>query len=347
MSHELYMQRAIQLAQLSGKAVKTNPNVGSILVYKDRIIGEGYYQTFGGPHAEVNAINSVKSADKHLISKSTLYVSLEPCCIHRKTPPCTDLIIKSDIPKVVISAVDPNPDIAGRGIQILRNQGIAVMENILKTQGNRLIAPFVSLLNKQPYIVLKWAMTKDHYMGHEDTRLMISNNLTNAFTHTLRSKVDGILIGKTTALQDNPSLTTRHIDGESPTRIILDANLEVPANSNIYNNEVDTIIINHTKQHIDGNTKFIKVKDTKDLSEVSEVLFHEGIYRILVEGGSKVLKSFIKYNIWHEAYLISSNENVDSDLDILKLVKAPLIKGQLINTIKMSDNTIKHLINLL
>ncbi len=341
MAHQIYMGHAIQQAKLGGKMVKTNPNVGCIIVFKDRVIGEGFYQAFGEPHAEVNAINSVKEENRQLINKSTMYVSLEPCCIHRKTPACTDLILKSGIKKVVISCKDPNPDVAGKGIELLKSNGIEVITDILSDQGEQLINPFKRYLNKRPYIILKWAQTKDNYIGHREERVLISNKYSNLYTHQLRAQVDGILVGKTTALSDNPSLTTRHVIGENPVRIILDAALEIPLTQQIYNTESQTIIINEIKSEEDGNVKYIKVKDTKDLDIIAETLFNAGIFRLLVEGGKKTLTSFIDQSQWDEAHIITASTNINNAFDPKGLVKAPFIKGHLIDKLDFEKDKVE------
>ena len=241
--HELYMQRCIDLARLAGKNVRSNPNVGSVLVHDGRIIGESYHKAYGEAHAERNAIASVRNEDRELIPDATLYISLEPCNISAKTPPCSELIIDSGIKKIVIGTKDPNPKIAGSSIAFLEQKGIHVTQGILEPQARQLIAPFVSNLNKLPYIILKYAQSTDNYIGKRDMNIWLSNDAMKRKSHIWRTEVDAILVGYNTALTDNPKLTTRLVPGESPLRIILDRDLSLPRTHHVWSDSNKSLFV--------------------------------------------------------------------------------------------------------
>lgn len=317
--HRKYLKRCVLLAKRAGKKVKANPQVGAILVHENQIIGEGYHKKYGGPHAEVNAINAVSDQNKHLISKSTLYVSLEPCNHHGKTGPCSDFILEQKIPHVVIAQRDPNHNIENDGMGKLRAAGVRV-DLIEQVEAANLIRPFThGALQGMPYVILKFAQSKDFYMGQKGKQVWISNPYTQHLVHKWRSEVDGIMVGSQTVQVDNPKLTTRLHHGESPMRIILDRN-----------NSIDQ------RYHVmsDGNESLI-ISESDDLKKVLKSLYNKGIYRIMVEGGATLFKSFIKENLWHEARIISSSKSLKSG------IKAPAIKGKLVRTESLADDLIQ------
>ncbi len=218
---EIYVQRCFDMAVLGVDKVSPNPMVGAILVHKNRIIGEGYHEKFGQAHAEVNALRNVEPSDKKYISSSTLYVSLEPCCIHGNTPPCTDLIIKNGIPEVVISCLDQTPKVAGEGVGKLKRSGINVFEGLLKQKGERLSNirnTFVT--EERPYIILKYAQSLDGFIGKPDRQVWLTNSVSKRLVHKWRQEADAIIVGTNTALIDNPKLTTRYFSGSCPLRIV-------------------------------------------------------------------------------------------------------------------------------
>ncbi|MBI3882924.1 MAG: bifunctional diaminohydroxyphosphoribosylaminopyrimidine deaminase/5-amino-6-(5-phosphoribosylamino)uracil reductase RibD [Sphingobacteriales bacterium] len=244
------MQRCLELAKLGAGSVAPNPMVGAVLVYEDRIIGEGYHQQYGQAHAEVNCINSVKKEDKELISKSTIYVSLEPCAHYGKTPPCVNLIIEKQIPHVVVACRDSYKEVNGKGIEILKATGVNVVLGILEKEAIELNKRFFTFHREQrPYIILKWAQSGNAKIGNADfSRVLISNEQTNKHVHKWRSEEAAILVGTNTALYDNPSLTTRLWQGNNPVRLVIDTDLKLPTSLQLFNGEVKTIVFNKVKQ---------------------------------------------------------------------------------------------------
>lgn len=339
---EIYMRRALHLASLSHNEIKTNPNVGAVIVYNGMIIGEGRYAEFGKSHAEVNALKSVAPTNRQYIKDSTIYVTLEPCCYYGKTPPCTGAIIDAGIKRVIVSYIDPNPKIAGQGIQLLKDAGIAVKTDVLAQEGKLMVAPFLAHLNQRPYVILKWAKSSNNIMGHSDIRTSISGALSGIFTHTLRTRVDGIMVASNTAIVDDPALTTRHVNGDSPTRILIDTNLTVSTESKIYNNEAETIVINQLKDSNEINgIRYIKVADTHNIEDVLSKLYECGMHRILVEGGKKLLTSYIRGNHWDKSYVISSQNKIVKDLNA---VTAPSLLGSKVESFVMGEDVINGLI---
>src|SRR5437868_6012424 len=233
------MHRCLELAKLAAGNVAPNPMVGAVLVHEEKIISEGYHKQFGEPHAEVNCINNVKEEDKHLIEKSTLYVSLEPCSHFGKTPPCTDLIIKNKIPKVVIGCVDIYKEVHGRGIKKLQDAEVEVVTGILEKECIELNKRFFTFHEKyRPYIILKWAESANGKIGIDTERVLISNEYSDRLVHKWRSEEAAILIGTNTALKDDPSLTTRLWQGNNPVRLVIDMDLRLPSHLKIFNREI-------------------------------------------------------------------------------------------------------------
>ena len=333
--HEKYIKRCFTLARKAAKHTKSNPMVGAVLVYEDRVIGEGYHEFYGGHHAEVNAIKSVKKANQHLIQDATLYVSLEPCCIERKTPACTNLILKHKIKKVFISALDPNPDVAGKGVKILTSAGCVVEVGILKKEGEILIRKFESNLKKKPYVILKFAQSDDRFIGQENETIAISNEYTKVLVHKWRSEVDGILVGYKTALVDNPRLTTREYNGENPIRIAIDRNASLPKSHHLWSDENESWFLSNVDSDLETNKKIINTSyDPFDWKIVLSNLYDSGIYSILIEGGAKTINSLIKSDLWDEARVITS------PLKLNEGIKAPVITGRLMDTINLKEDTI-------
>jgi len=303
------MHRCLQLAKFGAGEVSPNPMVGAVLVNNGRIIGEGYHKKFGEPHAEVNCLNSVKEEDKRLIPGSVLYVSLEPCSHFGKTPPCTDLIIKNRIPKVVIGCQDPSKEV--KGVEKLMSAGVEVETYILEDEckaQNKIF--FIFHTQHRPYIILKWAETADGKIAAEGTaRLQISNEETNRLVHKWRSEEASILVGTNTALFDDPELTTRNWAGPSPVRLVIDMDLKLPSSLKIFNGKDRTVIFNTVKHEESGNLTYYQV--TEDLSLVQQIvnaLYQMKIQSVIVEGGARVLQSFIDEGIWDEARVIKNEK---------------------------------------
>jgi diaminohydroxyphosphoribosylaminopyrimidine deaminase/5-amino-6-(5-phosphoribosylamino)uracil reductase len=301
--HEKYMQRCIELASLGIGEVSPNPMVGAVLVYEDRIIGEGFHQQYGKTHAEVNCINSVEESNRRLIPASTLYVSLEPCSHHGKTPPCVDLILKEGIKKVMIGAKDTSSKVNGSGIQKLRENQVEVIENILETacqwQNRRF---FVSQKLKRPYVILKWAESFDGFIGKEDQQIKISNELTNRVVHKWRSEEDAIWVGANTVKVDNPQLNVRLWKGKNPTRVVYDKDLSLDIKSSIFDAHQQTI-----RYHSSTHSSMDFVYQASFISEILADLWNRNIGSVIVEGGPKLVNQFIRQNIFDEIRLIRSS----------------------------------------
>jgi len=333
--NETYMYRCLQLAKPGAGYTAPNPLVGAVLVYDGRIIGEGYHQQYGQAHAEVNCINSVKDAEKDLITDSVLYVSLEPCAHHGKTPPCADLIIKHKIKNVVIGCRDPFAAVDGKGIEKLNAAGIHVTVGIAEEQCKLLNKRFFNFHTKQrPYIILKWAQTADCKMATADKRLHITNQFTNRLVHKWRSEEMGILVGTNTALQDDPELTNRLWSGNSPVRLVVDRYLRLPLTLKIFNQQQKTIIFNTVKQEQDGNILYFKIDDDKSIiQQIMNACFKENIISILVEGGAKLLQSFIDEGLWDEARIITNETmHIDNGLAAPKIADFTLVQSENIFT---------------
>jgi diaminohydroxyphosphoribosylaminopyrimidine deaminase/5-amino-6-(5-phosphoribosylamino)uracil reductase len=300
---EQYMFRCLELAKKGEGVVAPNPMVGAILVHQGRIIGEGYHQAYGGPHAEVNCLLSVTAADKPFIPLSILYVSLEPCSHQGKTPPCADMIIRERIPEVVIACRDPFPLVDGSGIEKLLRSGISVKQGVLETEAVNLNKRFFTFHQKQrPYIILKWAQTADGKIsGKGKNRVQISNSITNKLVHQWRSAEAAIMVGTETALLDNPSLISRTPGGMQPVRIIIDRNLRLPESFEIFNAAASTIIFNTIREEQRGNIYFCKLENEKDLlPAILKKLYSLQIQSVLVEGGKTLHESFLQSGNWDE-----------------------------------------------
>jgi diaminohydroxyphosphoribosylaminopyrimidine deaminase/5-amino-6-(5-phosphoribosylamino)uracil reductase len=305
------MSRCLGLAKLGAGNVAPNPMVGAVLVYEDKIIGEGYHQKYGEVHAEVNCINNVEEENKFLIEKSTLYVSLEPCSHFGKTPPCADLIIRNKIKKVVIGCKDIYKEVSGTGIQRLQNAGTEVITGILEKEciklNNRF---FIFHQNFRPYILLKWAQTANGKIGSSEKRILISNEYSNRLVHKWRSEEAAILVGTNTALHDDSLLTTRLWQGKNAVRIIIDTKLKLPSFLNIFNTDAKTLIYNLAKNSTEENLVYIKLESKNFTDQMLQSLFEMNIQSVMIEGGAKTLQSFINAGLWDEARIITNEELV-------------------------------------
>jgi diaminohydroxyphosphoribosylaminopyrimidine deaminase/5-amino-6-(5-phosphoribosylamino)uracil reductase len=319
------MQRCFELAKQGEGNVAPNPMVGAILVFNDLIIGEGYHSEFGKEHAEVNCINSVANEHLHLISQSTLYVSLEPCSHFGKTPPCTNSIIEKKIPKVVVGCQDSFFKVDGRGIETLRAAGIEVVCPILEKEALDLNKRFFTFHTKhRPYIILKWAQTANEMIAQNNySRLLISHETTNRQVHKWRSEEASILVGTNTALLDNPSLTNRLWPGKNPIRLVIDSNLKIQATSHLLDGSVQTIVFNSLRQEQAGAILYYKIAENKSwVLQITEALYQMNIQSLLVEGGATLLQSFIDENYWDEARVITNTE-----MEVSDGLKAPRLKN--------------------
>lgn len=340
MNHEAYMQRCIELAQNGAGNVSPNPMVGAVVVCDNKIIGEGYHQQCGEAHAEVNAINAVK--DKSLLSKATIYVSLEPCAHFGKTPPCSDFIIESKIPNVVIGCIDPFAEVAGKGIKKLEKAGVNVTVSVLEKECLNLNKRFFTFHQKQrPYIILKWAQSQDGFIDKERDDASqkinwITHSNTKQLTHKWRSEEDAILIGKNTAINDNPELTTRAIRGKNPIRIVIDRRLELSSNLKIFNNASRTIILNENKNEEKVAISYKKVNFLSFFDDLWSICIKNDINSILIEGGAFTLNKFIEKDLWDEARVLTGKPFFASG------IKAPIINTQPTHQITFGDDLITY-----
>ena len=313
--HKAFIQRCFELARNGNGNVAPNPMVGSVIVLENRIIGEGYHQKFGGAHAEVNAINSVK--DKDLLQQSTLYVNLEPCSHYGKTPPCSDLIIQYGIPRVVISNVDPNEQVKGKGVGKLEWAGVDLITGILEEEGEILNRRFFTFHRKsRPYIILKWAQTADGFIdvirnpSNSGQPNWITNEQARMLVHKWRSEEQSIMVGTNTAVLDNPNLNVRGWYGKNPVRLVIDRNLRLPRSLNLFNGIVPTLVF--TQQNAEtykvNGTEFITLNFDAYLAEnICKELYKRDINSVIIEGGARLLKTFIEAGLWDEARIFTGN----------------------------------------
>lgn len=306
--------------------------VGSVIVYDNKIIGEGYTSAYGGPHAEVNAINSVKN--KSLLNKSTLYVTLEPCSHFGKTPPCSDLIIKHKIPNVVIGCIDDNKKVAGHGIKKLKNSGCNVIVGILEHECKNHHKRFFTFHNKKrPYIILKWAETNDGFIApktqKEQKPVWITNSYSRQLVHKWRAEEQAILVGTNTVLKDNPSLTVRNWTGKNPTRVVIDMIEKLPKTLSVFNNEAETILISDKTIDFSKNVT----------QEICDLLFKKNINSVIIEGGTKTLQTFIDTNLWDEARVFIGQPKFNKGL------KAPKLNANLISEERIDTDKLKIYMN--
>ena len=302
---EKYMARCLSLALCGEGNTAPNPMVGAVIVHNGKIIGEGYHRKCGEAHAEVNAIASVK--DESLLKEATLYVSLEPCSHYGKTPPCAELIIRKQIPRVVVGCLDPFPEVSGRGIRMLREAGVEVVTGVMETEALQLSPGFMtSQLLKRPYIYLKWAQSADGYLDKVRTdaskpAAILSSPETLRHVHHLRAKVAAIMVGTQTALLDNPSLTVRHWAGNSPVRVVIDRNLRIPACYHLLDGTVRTLVITGQTAVDRPNVEYVTIDFSQDiLPQVLYQLYLRKMTSLLVEGGAHLLQSFLKAGLWDE-----------------------------------------------
>lgn len=344
LSDYIYIKRCLELAAKGMFQVAPNPMVGAVLVYKNHIIGEGWHQKYGQAHAEVNCINNVATEDKHLIKSATMYVSLEPCSHHGKTPPCVDLIIHNQIKKVVIGCVDAFTKVNGGGIKKLQNAGIETVLGDWQQECKNFNKRFFTFHEKKkPYIILKWAQTTDNKIApllqyNENERLLISNEYSNRLVHKWRSEEVAIMVGKNTALVDNPSLTNRYWYGNNPARIVIDKKLELPASLSIFNDDAKVFIFNQLKEEVASHVHYIKISFEKDvLQQIMQQCFQNNIQSVLVEGGAQLIQSLINEGLWDECRVIT---NTESTID--KGLNAPILQNAIVKKSfrLLSDNVV-------
>jgi diaminohydroxyphosphoribosylaminopyrimidine deaminase/5-amino-6-(5-phosphoribosylamino)uracil reductase len=340
------MHRCLELARLGAGHVAPNPMVGAVLVHtgretgEERIIGEGYHRQYGQAHAEVNCIAAVKEEDRHLIVESAIYVSLEPCAHHGKTPPCADLIIRMGIRRVVVGCRDPFPLVNGKGIEKLVAAGLEVTVGVLEAACIALNKRFFTFNTlHRPYIVLKWAQSLDGFIAGMTGRTYISNDYTNRLVHKWRSEEAAILVGPRTALLDDPALTARLWTGPDPLRLVIDKGLELPRTLRLFDGKVRTVVFNRLRHEEEGMVQYYQLADDSSLiHQVSVALHRLKIQSVLVEGGARLLQSFIDADCWDEVRVITNGA-----LELSRGLPAPRL-GHMVNVRRESilDDTISY-----
>ena len=335
----IYIQRCLDLARLGAKNVSPNPMVGAVIATPNRIIGEGYHIRYGESHAEVNAVADMLKKNRADFDNTSLFVSLEPCNFHGNTPACTNLIIQHEIPRVVISAIDKTDQVNFSGVQKLIEHGLEVEYGILKQKGAftaRVRNTFAT--RKRPYIILKYAQSSDGFIGQEGKQIWLSNSFSKRLVHKWRAEIDAIIVGKNTVLSDNPRLTTRHYPGENPLRITIDINDEISMNAKLKNGEADTWIYSRNSlqsSDVRGTTyKFINDK-VNILSQICADLYNANHSTLLVEGGAKLLQSFIDADLWDEARVITSATKLGAG------IASPKFSGIRIADFKLANDTVE------
>ena len=333
--HLKWMQRALDLAEMGRGHVSPNPMVGCVIVHNDKIIGEGYHQKYGGPHAEVNAINSVTAPN--LLPESTCYVTLEPCAHFGKTPPCADLLVAKKVKRVVIASMDTNPLVGGKGVQKLKDAGIEVSTGVLEQHARNLNRRFFTMIEKKrPYILLKWAQTADGFIARNNfDSKWISSEQSRMMVHQWRAEEDAILVGTNTALHDNPKLDVRDWHGKSPLRLVIDRHLRLPTDLNLFDGSLPTIVYNTVKTEEKEHLNFVEIGEKDFLQNMLADLNERKVQSVLVEGGSFLLNSLIALGLWDEARVfecpILFNEGI----------MAPSLKDAPAETIQLQTDVLK------
>ena len=329
------MRRALEIAESGRGFVSPNPMVGCVIVHEDQIIGEGFHKIYGGPHAEVNAINAVKNPE--LLSESTAYVSLEPCAHWGRTPACANLLVEKGLKKVVIGVLDSNPLVGGKGVEILRKAGIEVVTGVLEKEARSQNRRFFTQIEKnRPYVILKWAQSKDGFVARSDySSKWISNARSRQLVHKWRAEEDAILVGKNTAKYDNPNLTVRDWTGKNPLRLVIDSNLELPENLNLFDQIVPTICFNTVKSEKTDNLEFVKLEPGFELKEVLDDLNYRKIQSLIVEGGSFVLNKFIEEGLWDEARVFTGLTKFGEG------ISAPMLNLIPAETLSIQEDTLR------
>lgn len=297
--------------------------VGAVLVHDGRIIGEGWHGEHGAHHAEVNCLASVAEVDKSLIPQSTMYVSLEPCAHYGKTPPCANRLVQEQVKEVIICNTDPNPMVSGKGVDILKEHNIAVTVGVMAEAGRWLNRRFFSTQeHKRPYVILKWAQSADGYIAPADrSRYQLSTPPSQQLVHKWRTEEDAIMVGYTTALNDNPQLTARLWEGKNPLRIVLDKNLLLPATLRLFDGQAETWVLNNSKSGKADNLEYIQLDfSTSVIQQLLDKLYVAGKQSLIVEGGARLLQSFIDARLWDEARVFATEAKLTNG------IPAPVLK---------------------
>ncbi len=344
------MQRAIELAKLGVGSVSPNPQVGCVIVHNNIIIGEGWHQKFGGPHAEIQALNSV--TNKWLLKESTVYVTLEPCSHFGKTPPCANALIEHGIKQVVIGITDPNPLVSGKGIKLLNDAGINVITDLLKNECANSNKRYITYINqKRPYVILKWAQTNDGFIAPDKNELsdtefekqkQISAATVQKITHRWRTQEDAFMVGTNTALIDNPKLSARHWQGRNPKRVVLDLNNRLSKSLCLFDGTQPTFVFVYEENQTEStyNMTYIPITRKKDLvPQILTELYKQKIQSLVIEGGAQILQTFIDSNVWDEAIIIKAPHQLTQG------IKAPTLVGKTKESFLIENNIISRINN--
>lgn len=323
---EIYMKRCLELAALGLGKTYPNPMVGSVIVYRGIIIGEGWHKKSGEAHAEVIAVDSVK--DKSLLKESTIYVSLEPCAHYGKTPPCAALIIKHKIPNVVIGCIDTFSEVAGKGIAMLQDAGANVKLGVLEAECLESHKRFFTFhQKKRPYIILKWAQTKDGFIApttqQQGKPFWITSSESKKLVHKWRTEEASILVGTHTAKKDNPALTARLWEGEQPLRLVLDRQLRLSTDLQVFNNSAKTLVFTAESKKSTESTEYIATDYSNLHESILKELHKRNIHSVIIEGGRETLQSFIDMNLWDEARVFTGKENLGEGISAPVLITKP------------------------
>ncbi|SDR80054.1 diaminohydroxyphosphoribosylaminopyrimidine deaminase [Polaribacter sp. KT25b] len=340
--NEFYIKRCLQIAKNGIGSARPNPSVGAVIVYQNKIIGEGFTSNYGGNHAEVNAVNSVK--DKALLKEATIYVTLEPCSHFGKTPPCADLLVKHKFKNVVIGCVDSNSLVAGKGIERLKNAGINVIVGVLEAECKEHHKRFFTVQEKKrPFIILKWAETTNGFIAPLKRNLQapvwISNNYSQQLVHKFRSEEHAILVGTNTVIADNPKLNVRSWFGNNPIRVVLDKNLRIPKEMNVFDGSVKTIVITEKENcHCEQCEAicFETIDFSKNVAkQIVAVLQKHQIQSVIIEGGTQTLQTFIDANLWDEAKVFTGESSFKNG------IKAPVFSAQITSETRIKNDILK------
>jgi len=345
-NHQIYMRRCLELAEMGMGSVSPNPMVGAVIVHNGKVIGEGYHQKYGGAHAEVNAVNQVIdqfSNYAQLLRQSIIYVSLEPCAHYGKTPPCADLIIKHQIPTVIVGCRDPFDQVNGKGIEKLEAAGVEVVTGVLEEECKWLNRRFFTRVQKhRPYIILKWAQTADGFFAPANgSQLWITGAESKKLVHQWRGQEDAILVGTNTAAIDDPQLNVRYGGGRSPKRVVIDRELKLNKSLNIFDQSVETLVFNELKTEINGKNKYIALEDFSRYvpQYILYQLYLQDIQSVIIEGGAHTLHTFIQAGLWDEARIFTG------EITLNEGIKAPYISGNIEEEILSGTDLLKTIIN--
>jgi diaminohydroxyphosphoribosylaminopyrimidine deaminase/5-amino-6-(5-phosphoribosylamino)uracil reductase len=341
---KIYMRRCFELARKGLGLTRTNPLVGSVIVHNNKIIGEGYHHEFGGPHAEVNAIRSVR--DQSLLPESTLYCSLEPCAHQGKTPPCSLLINQKGIRQVVVSNLDPFPSVNGQGVKQMEEAGVMVRTGCMEDVGYDLNRRFFHFhKNKRPYVILKWAQTQDGYLdvvrepGDPIGTNWITDDVSRTMVHKWRSEEAAIMVGTNTVITDNPRLNIRRWKGVNPVRITLDRNGRLSGDARILDGSQDTIVFTGVPGKYSGRTRSIHLDPSYGLDDLMEELYDQHIISVFVEGGARLHDSFLKSGLWDEARVFTGKMSFSQG------VKAPFLLSDPVETLRFNGTKLAVYMN--